>query len=39
MYTPQRDTHMSLEPPTPRAETNFGAEHKCGFWDSFAETP
>jgi len=35
-YTPARDAHMSFEPPTPVAQTDFAAEHKCGFWDSFA---
>jgi hypothetical protein len=39
MYVPARDVHMSLEPPTPRTETNFAAEHKCGFWDAFAAAP
>ena len=38
-YTVANDTHMSLEPPTPRPETDFAAEHKCAFWDSFVPAP
>jgi para-nitrobenzyl esterase len=38
-YTAEGDTHMSLEPPTPQAQTDFAADHKCGFWDSFAGAP
>ena len=30
---------MSLTPPTPQAEGDFAADHKCAFWDSFATTP
>ena len=38
-YTAASDTHMSLEPPTPQAESDFAADHKCGFWDSFESAP
>ena len=38
-YTEAAPTHMSLEPPTPKAQTDFAADHKCDFWDSFASAP
>jgi para-nitrobenzyl esterase len=38
-YTVASDTHMSLQPPTPQAETGFAADHNCAFWDSFAGGP
>jgi para-nitrobenzyl esterase len=38
-YTPVSDLHMSLEPPTPQAESDFAADHKCAFWDSFETAP
>ena len=38
-YSVASDTHMSLEPPTPQAETGFAADHNCAFWDSFAGSP
>ena len=33
-----RHAHVA-EPPTPQAETDFAADHKCAFWDSFPATP
>jgi para-nitrobenzyl esterase len=38
-YTTATDTHMSLQPPTPQAQTDFAADHHCGFWDSFESAP
>jgi para-nitrobenzyl esterase len=38
-YTAASDSHLSLKPPTPQAEGNFAAEHKCAFWDSFESAP
>jgi para-nitrobenzyl esterase len=38
-HTLANDQHMSLEPPTPRAEGDFAADHKCDFWDSHAGGP
>ena len=38
-YTTATDTHMSLQPPTPQAQTDFAADHHCAFWDSFEAAP
>jgi para-nitrobenzyl esterase len=33
-YTTTNDTYMSLQPPAPKAVTNFAADHHCAFWDA-----
>jgi para-nitrobenzyl esterase len=33
-YTVATHIHQSLEPPTPKPESDFAADHKCAFWDS-----
>ena len=34
LYTTATHIHQSLEPPTPKSEDNFAADHKCAFWDA-----
>jgi para-nitrobenzyl esterase len=33
-YTAANDTYQSLEPPAPKPETGFAADHHCAFWDA-----
>jgi hypothetical protein len=35
-FSSAREQTMSLVPPDPRIETDYAAEHHCGFWSAVA---